>query len=107
MNKDKVFHDNNRDFKSRTLFVGVERCPVALFESFVERRPLHAMVCFFLPDSSKRNRKFKHVVQTKPMGENTITNIVKISVAGTSLKQSEKNVYESLCKTSENRQYQK
>ena len=29
------------------------------------------------------------------MGENTITNIMKVSVAGTSLKESEKKVYES------------
>ena len=56
------------------------------------------MVCFFFYLSSKRNRKFKHLVQTKPMGENTITNIMKVSVAGTSLKESEKKVYESLCK---------
>ena len=40
-----VFHDNNRDFKSRTLFVGGEKCPVALFESFVERRPLLKHPC--------------------------------------------------------------
>ena len=40
-------------------------------------------VFFYL--SSKRNRKFKHVVQTKPMGENTITHIMKVSVAGTIL----------------------
>ena len=32
------------------------------------------------------------------MGENTITNIMKVSVAGISLKESEKNVYESLYK---------
>ena len=32
------------------------------------------------------------------MGENTITNIMKVSVAGTSLKESEKKVNESLCK---------
>ena len=32
------------------------------------------------------------------MGENTITNIMKVSVAGTSLKESEKKVYESQCK---------
>lgn len=32
------------------------------------------------------------------MGENTITNIMKVSVAGTSLKESEKKVYESLYK---------
>ena len=44
------------------------------------------MVCFFFYLSSKRNRKFKHLVQTKPMGENIITNIMKVSVAGTSLK---------------------
>ena len=48
--------------------------------------------------SSKRNRRFKHLVQTKPMGENTITNKMKVSAAGTSLKESEKKVYESLCK---------
>ena len=53
---------------------------------------------FFFYLSSKRNRKFKHLVQTKPMGENTITHIMKVSVAGTSLKESEKKVYESLCK---------
>ena len=29
------------------------------------------------------------------MGENTITNIMKVFVAGTSLKESEKKVYES------------
>ena len=32
------------------------------------------------------------------MGENTVTHIRKVSVAGTSLKESEKNVYESSCK---------
>ena len=53
--------------------------------------------CFFFL-SSKRNRKFKHLVQTKPIGENTITRITKVSIAGTSLKESEKKVYESLCK---------
>ena len=90
---------NKRDFKSLMLFVGGERCPVALFESFVERRPLLKHPCYvlFYP-SSKQNRKFKHLVQTKPMGENTITHIMKVSVAGTSLKESEKKVYESLCK---------
>ena len=102
MNKDTSFHDNYRDFKSRTLFAGGERCPVALFESFVERRPLLKHACddpfFFFYLSSKRKRKFKHLIQTKPMGENTITNIMKVSVAGTSLKESEKKVYESLCK---------
>ena len=54
------------------------------------------MVCFFYL-SSKRKRKFKHLVQPKAMGENTITKIMKVSLAGTSLKESEKKVYESLC----------
>ena len=51
---------------------------------------IHAMACFvlffFFYLSSKRNRKFKHLVQTKPIGENIITNITKVSVAGTGLK---------------------
>ena len=38
-------------------------------------------VFFYL--SSKQNRKFKHLVQTKLMGENTITHIIKVLVAGT------------------------
>ena len=88
----QVFHDNNRDFKSRTLFVGEERCPIALFESFGAKTSIKTskrwsvFFCF----SSKRKRKFKHLVQTKPKGENTITSIMKVSVAGTSLKESEK-----------------
>ena len=79
-------HDNNRDFNSRTLFVGGDGCPVALFKSFVEQRPLLKNPCdglffFFFYLSSKRNRKFKHLVQTKLMGKNIITNIIKVSVA--------------------------
>ena len=61
-------------------------------------------VSFFL--GSKRNRKFKDLVQTQPMCENTITNIlIKMSVSGsTSLKESEKNVYESWCKENNSQQ---
>ena len=33
------------------------------------------------------------------MGENNITHIMKVSVDGTSLKESEEKVYESLCQT--------
>ena len=53
---------------------------------------------FFFYLSSKQKRKFKRLIQTKPTGENTITHIIKVSVAGTSLKESEKKGYESLCK---------
>ena len=38
LNEQGLFNDNNRDFKSCTLFV-------ALFESFVERRPLLKHPC--------------------------------------------------------------
>ena len=37
----------------------------------------------------------ENLVQTKPLGKNTITNIMKVSVAGTSLKESEKKNYKS------------
>ena len=90
----QVFHDNIRDFQSRTLFVGGDRCPVALFKSFVERRPLLKHSCdglfcfvfFFSNSVANVTEKFKNLVQTKPMSENIITNITKVSVAGTSLK---------------------
>ena len=61
-------------------------------------------VSFFL--GSKRNRKFKDLVQTKPMCENTITNILmKVSASGsTCLKESEKKVYESWCKETNSQQ---
>ena len=82
--------------RSRTLFVGEERFSVVFFGSFVEQRPLLTHPCdglFFSTSvslSSKRSRKFKHLVQTKPMGENTITNIMRVSVPSTSLKESAK-----------------
>ena len=53
---------------------------------------------FFFYLSSKRNRKFKHLARTKPMGENTINNIMKVFAPGTTLKESVKKAYESWCK---------
>ena len=38
------------------------------------------------------------------MGENTITNTMKVSVAGTILKESEKKVWESQCKKNNSQQ---
>ena len=69
----QVFHDNNRDFRSHMLFVGGERCPVTLFESFVDDCPCDGL--FFSTSAANETEKFKHLVQTKPMGENTITNM--------------------------------
>ena len=64
-----------------------------LLKSFVERGPLlKHWPCDGLFFSSKLNQKFKHLIQTKLKGENIITNIMEVSVAGTSLKESEKKV---------------
>ena len=89
----QVFHANNRDLKWSTLFVAAERCPVAFFKSFVEQRPLLKHPCdglFFSTSVANETENLKHQVQTKPMGENTITDIMKVSIAGTSLNESEK-----------------
>ena len=68
---------------------GVRLLSLSLLWSEDLYKNIHSMVCVFYL-SSKRNRKFKHQNQTIPMGENTITHIMKVSVAGTSLKESEK-----------------
>ena len=75
---------------------GVRLLSLSLLPSedlYLKHWPCEGLFFFYL--SSKRNRKVNHLVQTKPMGEHTITNIMKVSLAGTSLKESEKNVYES------------
>ena len=52
---------------------------------------------FFSTSVANKTENLNICFKTKPMGENTITNIMKVSVAGTSLKESEEKVYESLC----------
>ena len=53
------------------------------------------MVCFFSTSVANETENLNICrFKTKPMGENTITNIMK---AGTSLKEREKKVYKSLC----------
>ena len=82
----------NRDFQPRMFSVGGERCPVALFKQFVERRPLNMRWSgpFYL--SIKRNRRLNDNIwfKTQPMGVNTISNMMKTTVAGTSLEESHK-----------------
>ena len=74
----------NKDFQPSMFSVGGERCPVALFKQFVERRPLNMQwsVPFYL--SIKRNRRLNDNIwfKTQPMGENTISNMMKTIVAG-------------------------
>ena len=82
----------NRDFQPRMFAVGGERCPVALFKQFVERRPLNMRWSgpFYL--SIKTNRRLNDDIwfKTQPMGVNTISNMMKTTVAGTSLQESHK-----------------
>ena len=82
----------NRDFQPRMFSVAGERCPVALFKQFVERRPLKMRWSgpFYL--SFKRNRRLNDNIRFKtlPMGEITISNMMKTTVAGTSLEESHK-----------------
>ena len=87
---------NEQGYKFSLITTGISNHIRYLLEEKGVRR---WSVFFYL--SSKRNQKLKHLVQTKPMGENSITNIMKVSVAGSSLKESEKKVYDLLCKTSE------
>ena len=83
----------NRDFQPRMFAIGGEKCPVALFKQFVERRPLNMQWSgpFYL--SVKRNRKLNDNVwfKSQPMGVNTISNMMKTIVAGTNLEESEKS----------------
>ena len=74
---------------------GIRMLSLSLLLSEDSIKSLAMQWSFFFYLSSKQNRKFKHLFQTKPMGENTITNIMKVSIAGSSLKESEKKVYES------------
>ena len=82
----------NRDFQLWMFAVGGERCPVALFKQFAERRPLNMQRSgrFYL--SIKWNRKVNDNVWFKIqlMDENTISNMMKTIVASTSLEESEK-----------------
>ena len=102
-------HLNEQGYKFSMIATGISshvRCPLEekavrllSFSFFLSSEDFylnkHARSGFFCL-SSKRDRKFnrKHRVQTKPMGENSISNIMKESLVGTSLKESEKN-YES------------
>ena len=66
---------NKRDFKSLTLFVGGERCPVALFESFVERRPLLKHPCDGLFFSTPVANKTEKPKKANIVSSEHITNV--------------------------------
>ena len=83
--------NKNRDFQPRMFSVGGGRCLVALFKQFVERRPLNMRWSgpFYL--SIKTNRRLNDDIwfKTQPMGVNTISNMMKTTVPGTSLEESQ------------------
>lgn len=85
-------NSRKRDFQPRMFTVGGERCPVAIFKQFVERRPPNMKFSgpFYL--SIKRNRRSNDNTWFKcqPMGVNSISDMMKTIVAGTSLEESEK-----------------
>ena len=89
-----------RDFQPRMFSVGGERCPVALFKQFVEQRPLNTRWSGLFYLKIKRNGRLNDNIwfKTQPMGINTISNMMKTTVAGTSLAESHKKlVHESQC----------
>ena len=68
------------------------------------------MVCFFVFFSTSVAKETENLniwSKLNQISENTITDIMKVSVAGTSLKESEKKVYESLCKKNNSRKVKK
>ena len=74
------------------LFVGGERCLVAVFKSFVERRPVLKHPCNGLLLSTSvanETENLNNWFKLAPWGKN-ITNIMKLSITGTGLKESEK-----------------
>ena len=90
----------NRDFQPSMFSVGGERCPVALFKQFVEQRPLNTRWSGLFYLKIKRNGRLNDNIwfKTQPMGINTISNMMKTTVAGTSLAESHKKlVHESQC----------
>ena len=74
-------------FSHKCSSVGRERCPIALFKQCVERRPLNIDAL-----NIKRNRRLNDYIwlKTQPMGVNNISNMMKTTVASTSLEESHK-----------------
>ena len=79
----------NRDFQPRMFSVGGERCPVSLFKQFVERRPLNMR--WSGTSVSKETEDWMTTSGSKlNQWAKTLSNIMKTTVAGTSLEESHK-----------------
>ena len=59
---------------------------------------------FFSTSVAKETENLNIWSKLNQISENTITDIMKVSVAGASLKESEKKVYEPLCKKNNSRE---
>ena len=84
------------------LFVQGESCPVALFKSFVGRRPLLKHPCDGLLFSTSVANETENLNLWFKL--NQWAKVIKVTAAGTSLKESEKKVYQSLCKKNNSQQ---
>ena len=82
----------SRSFRPRMFQTGGERCPVALFQEFIRRRPstLQQSGPFYLAIKANRQDDDETWYKAQPMGVNKINSMMKDIVAGTTLETSEK-----------------
>ena len=81
-----------RQFQPEMFQTGGERCPVALFRQYINRRPrnLRASGPFYLPIKYNSGPSDETWYKVQPMGENKINSMMKNIISQTSLQSSEK-----------------
>ena len=72
----------SRDFLPKVCATGDERCPVALFNEYLSRRPAALQNSFSIKYKSNNNTWYK----AQPMGTNRINEMMKRIVQGTQLE---------------------
>ncbi|XP_066015364.1 uncharacterized protein KIAA1958-like [Pocillopora verrucosa] len=81
-----------RQFQPKMFQTGGERCPVALFRQYINRRPrnLRASGPFYLSIKYNSGPSDETWYKVQPMGENKINSMMKNIISQTSLQSSEK-----------------
>ena len=81
-----------RQFQPKMFHTGGERCPVALFRQYINRRPrnLRASGPFYLSIKYNSGPSDETWYKVQPMGENKINSMMKNIISQTSLQSSEK-----------------
>ena len=81
-----------RQFQPKMFHTGGERCPVALFRQYINRRPrnLRASGPFYLSIKYNGGPSDETWYKVQPMGENKINSMMKNVISQTSLQSSEK-----------------